>query len=55
MENDYQFSFFQIIVKAQMEWVMVTTFRRLPDSLVKINQIEIAKHELNFSSYVPFN
>lgn len=34
---------------------MVATFRRLPDSLVQINQIKIAKHELKFASYVPFN
>lgn len=38
-----------------MEWVMAATFRQLPDSQVQINQIVIAKLELKFSSYVPFN
>lgn len=34
---------------------MVATLRQLPDSQVQINQIVIAKHELKFASYVPFN
>lgn len=38
-----------------MEWVKVATFRQLPDSQFQINQIVIAKHELKFASYVPFN
>lgn len=38
-----------------MEWIMVATFRQLPDSQVQINQIVIAKYELEFAPYVPFN
>lgn len=59
MENDYLFSFFQTIVKSSNgmgngRWPLLSV-NYFPDSQVQINQILIAKLELKFASYVPFN